>query len=608
MPEVSLSGNLITNPLAFEKLVQASKKSVICDDQGNFHVEYPLIAIIRKIVSVIFRDLFGCEARKYVGWAKGTVYAFDQCEQDKKHSMELLKTAKTVKKILKQNKSSKVNVALTELKIRTTALKYRLGIKNAQQIPEDKKVELYKKLESQAEAWKKTQIVYQTHELSPEEKRQLKTLLKYPKFAALVYEDETLRTKFFYWALLAKNNVGAFVQFPRTVEKLTDLGLSEKIGRYGGKDLQIKKEVDSTGNLIKDLTLPFEGKHESILNEKHCVTLSNDYKLSIQEVFKIFKDRISIVGNLEYFGEGKGITNWNANEWGYFNPAKNDYDRIDMNDPDWIFKMPFSEIIDEDEAKERFEDKDANKLEFAPDEWVFTVIGKNEYKEANLTGAHTMLCIAVPLENGKRGLCYMSKFVWEFPDKEKEKWKYVRTGFDTVRAAIQSPDENFYQISRDEEGVSWRATQEEARVILNRISKDKKLVEKGALNFQFLIYNCTDWVFKKLRRRKESGMGLVTPEERDEVAGMCMWDAKPEGLASYLVKMPNKVRKGIINLALMITQPKGQLKKRKNGDERELRLTLEHGPWRGGGDSHHPSAIIKNKRLKRAKKEKSLYI
>ena len=45
---------------------------------------------------------------------------------------------------------------------------------------------------------------------------------------------------------------------------------------------------------------------------------------------------------------------------GAYDPAKKDYLRIDVvNDPDWIKKIPFSEIISEENAKDRFEDKNA---------------------------------------------------------------------------------------------------------------------------------------------------------------------------------------------------------------------------------------------------------
>lgn len=590
--------NLVNDPIAFAQLIQ--NKSVACDKKGNFYVENRLIATIRRFVAIIFGDLFGLESRKHIGWAKGLIYTFDQIE---KRRIELyqpqflshLSTAKRVKKILKQSKSLNAKAALHQLNLRTTALKYRQAnayhtkyVKNQQP-----NTQLFNQIKPLAEAWKKKQIVYKTHELSEKESQQLEILTQYPKFAALVMEDSPWLEKFFGWALLEKNNVDAFVQFPKTVQKIIDIGLSEKIGKYGGEDLKIEN-VNIAGTVYKDLTLPFEGKRESILDKKHHVTLINDYMLSIKEIFKIYKDRKTKVGNVEYFGEGKGTCNWNGIEWGTFNPKKNDYDRIDVKDPEWIKKIPFSEIITEDEAKERFEDKNGNKLQFEPNHWVFSVIAKNEYKHANLTGTHTMLCIAVPLGNGRRGLCYMSKFPCEFPDFEKEKRRVLRLGFDTVDGAIQLPDENFYRIKRDEENVSWRATEKDAQIVLNRIAKDKLLIEKRLFHFQILIYNCTDWVFKKLRH-------MVPVQERDEIASMSMWEAEPEGLAAKIIKLPPFIRKIIFDISIKIASPVGKIKIRKDKTEYIIQLTTKNGPWNDGVRKPHPAMIIIRKRQNKEK-------
>ena len=79
----------------------------------------------------------------------------------------------------------------------------------------------------------------------------------------------------------------------------------------------------------------------------------------------------------------------------------------------------------------------------------------------------------------------MGKFAWDFPNFEHEKRRYVRVAFATVRGSIQMPDENFFQIGRDEEDISWRASEEEARLIINKISKDKKNVENKKFYFKF---------------------------------------------------------------------------------------------------------------------------
>lgn len=585
--------DLVSNARTFEKYIRATHRSVVCDDQGHFHRESRLTSIIRRCVHFIFRDLFGWEARKHLGWLKGLVCVFDYVEQNpgtinKSQLRSYFKTARTVKTVLRHNKSLKVKEMLLELKLKKMALKYRLGDRYKTKYNKvDPDSKLFQKLKTQAEAWKKTQIAYKSHELTASESHQLETITCYRKWAALLKDHSDLQTKFFDWALLAKNNVDIFVQFPKITTKLTTCGLADRIGKYGGQDLQIEK-IQRDGRSYKDVTLPFEGKRESILNETKEITLAYDYKLTLGEIFQIFKNRRFRVGNLEYFGGGQGITNWNPNEWGAFNPAKNDYERIDVNDPDWLRTAPFSEEITGEEAQQRFEDKHGEKLLFNSHDWVFTVLANNQFAHINLTGAHTVLCIAPPMENGKRKLYYLSKFPWDFPDFEKEKKKYVRLGFDTVKGAIQLPDENFYQIRRDQETISWRASEGDAQIVLKRIANDRKKIEKEAFHFQILIYNCTDWVFKKLRH-------IVTPEERDDVSAMNLRDARPEGFARKIIKMP----KMAFDLSVRFIKPLGRIKKRKDGTEKVVRLTPENGPW--NGERLHPAMIILRKREKKVK-------
>lgn len=583
MTPVTLS--LVRAPETFERLIKNPTKDIVCDKQGNFYEESFIISLIKRIVIHIFGDLFHMKIDQQVGWVKGLVIAFDQLEQkrvpvNKPKYLAHLKAAKSVKALLKESPSPQVKEALLELKIRTLSLKYRLGSGYSEKYAKQSlaNVQLLDALKPVAEDWKQKQIVYKTPTLTPNHIHQLEILTQYPQFAALVKDHPLLRERFFTWALLEGNNVDAFVQFSRTVDKMIDVGLSKRIGKHGGKDLQIE-EVEINGKRYKDLTLSFELSRESILDETHVVTLAYDYKLSIQEIFKIFEERIFRVGNVEYIGNK--IRNWNVNEWGAYNPAKKDYERLDVNNPEEIKKIPFSEIITEEEAHARFVDAQGQKLIFEPQDWIFTIVAKNEYEDAKLTGAHTMLCMAVPLENGQRGLCYISKFLWDFPVFETEKIKYIRIGFDTLKAALQMPDENFYHMGRGCVEISYRATEEQARKILKSIAKDKANSEKGLLHFQIFISNCTHWVFEKLRT-------LIPSTQCHEMAAMHIWDTKPQGL-STIFKLPLILRKAFFDLLIFVARPRGQIKKGKT--EKMIQLTHENAPWKTGF-LLHPQGVI----------------
>src|ERR1700761_8252439 len=121
--------NLINHAPAFEKFVRTTNTSVVCDNKGRFHVESRLITLIRKCVRCIFQDTFGWEARKHLNWLKGLIYVFDYVEQNQMQVTQqqlnaYLKTARTVKNLLRNSKSSKIKEMIFELKLKKLALKY----------------------------------------------------------------------------------------------------------------------------------------------------------------------------------------------------------------------------------------------------------------------------------------------------------------------------------------------------------------------------------------------------------------------------------------------------------------------------------------------------
>ena len=192
MPKVSLVRNIAHTPKEFEKWVLSPHKSVVCDAKGNYRLENRLTTLIRKIIRRIFNDLFGLEASRQSGWSVGLVHVFDRLEQErlvinKKYFSSYLSTAKTVKNILKKNKSSKVTPALLNLKMRTTSLKYRMAIGYSDKYVKKDQVDgkLFDELMKQAESWKKTKVVFKSQKLTEKQKNQRKILSKYPKFATL---------------------------------------------------------------------------------------------------------------------------------------------------------------------------------------------------------------------------------------------------------------------------------------------------------------------------------------------------------------------------------------------------------------------------------------
>lgn len=598
--------SLRTSPEVFESKIMLNQVQVICNSDGTFYAESKLISLIKKVVQFLFRCFFDFTTKYQIGWANGLIHTFNQIEQSKvKLGLDTfrshLNVARTVTKKLKENINSLTKEALTQLKLRTISCKYRLGGTYSKKYEkavasEIAIVELYKPL---LKVWKQTQVVFPDKELSDQDIQILEDFSRYPKFAKTLLDDSILLERFFKYAFIEKNSNDAFVQFFQIVQKMTDVGLNERISRYG-HSAKIKEfqEGDTT---YKDLTIRIEGKDQSILNPNEIVVLRNDYKLTVNEIFHVFEKRAYCVGNLEYFGEFEGVTDygiavWNPNEWGVWNPAKNDYDRIDLNDPDWIKKMPFADYLTEEEARKLLTDKDGNQIDFKPDEWVFGAVGKNEYAEANLEGSHTMMVVAVPLPDGRRGMAYLGKFTWEFPRDTPGKLKVL---VKYLPAAVQFPDENIWRGSRVQGIIAAKASPEAKDQILNKI----KATKIGAANknefFNILQYNCIDWVFKTLKP-------VFTDIDPVELVGISFAEADPKGPVGKIVsiwrRFPNLMA-SVFNCALRILGPNRVIKKKKDLTEKMFEIEYDRMAWKNEGKHKrlHPQGIIalQNRNLKR---------
>ena len=94
---------------------------------------------------------------------------------------------------------------------------------------------------------------------------------------------------------------------------------------------------------------------------------------------------------------------------------------------------------------------------------------------------------------------------------------------------------------------------------------------------------------------------MIPSQERDEVAALSVWDAKPEKMPAKLITIiPKKISQFVLNLFVRIARPEGRLKKRKDGSEREIKLTKHNSPWTDGLLRPHPHAMISRKRSKKS--------
>ncbi|HEY4832031.1 MAG TPA: hypothetical protein VIH61_05665, partial [Waddliaceae bacterium] len=220
-------------------------------------------------------------------------------------------------------------------------LLYRLEEVNGGLDPVPVSAEIINKLSLLALEWKLSQPVFKHKHLSITDSMVMQEVCHYPEIINIILANKHLRDEFFLWTLRDKISVRSFVEFPSMQRKLVDSVLNGRIGRLGGSSLKIQKEAvndEIDGISWKILALPFEGKDINILDEQHIVMFRGNYGLTMSEIFKVFKNKRSKVGNLEFMSGG--IINWNSHLWGWWNEDAQEYQKVDLGQLMWWKQLP----------------------------------------------------------------------------------------------------------------------------------------------------------------------------------------------------------------------------------------------------------------------------
>ena len=362
--------------------------------------------------------------------------------------------------------------AVNTLARRVLALEYRML--GAEETPNLRPLA---DLITRAQKWMDGQIVYDHANLDDRQIEQLRQACRYPHFVDLIQRDSHTRSVFFKWALRDGLNVDIFVQFPATQKRLSSAYLDKRIGRLSKELLTMTK----TG--VKDVTLPFEGKPVSILDEKHVVTFANDYQMTIKGAFNVFRNKNKDVGNLEWVGDG--LRNWNVFKLGPWNPRTEHYDSIDPTAKEWWKQLPAFEGITADEVAERY----GRRL--ADGEYGLAAKASRTTPDLNSLDSHGWLEILIPDGNGMYDILPIGKYATHYPATWQE---YVGIACATEPAGLQYPEENVFRTSRQHAALLHGLDQGQFDLLMNVIGDDLRRVQEGGLVFQALGNNCASWV------------------------------------------------------------------------------------------------------------------
>lgn len=439
--------------------------------------------------------------------------------------------------ILEHLKTCTSHEALKQLKIlkrRYTALLYRLESINGGLDSACPSEEVIQKLFDLATDWKHNHVIIIEKMITEKDRHKLIDAAQYPEFVALLFEDQELKNAFMLWSLQDKNAVAPFIQFPGIQEKLVDCALSGRIGRQGGNTLRIKKEYNEEGSVrLKLLTLPIEGQDINILDGNHLYTFRGNYTLTINEMFEVFRNKKTYIGNLEFFAEG--ITNWNNHRLGWWDADKQVYQTIDVDKPEWWNQLPIFEVLSKKEAQQKY------GWHLDGSHWNAAATASRGSASLDFERTHAYLEMAIPLPEGKRYAVYdFGKFADQFPANHFETLSMFCRN---VHAVVAYPDENVFYSHRQHAYHSFCLTSEEGKKLMNLIKRD--ILHSREKNFVYQIEseNCAKWTHELLEK-------ILGEEFVPNLFKMSLLHTEPVGpvakLFELIKKLPQKFQTKVL--------------------------------------------------------------
>lgn len=411
------------------------------------------------------------------------------------------------------------NPDVQKLKRRLAALAYRTEIVKESANTNDVGLE---KLKHSAESWKKTQQNLPTTLITERDQGLLQLTAPYASFIDLIEQDKDLKEKFFIWILQDHNDPAAFIEYPAICEELSRCNLQQRIGRIPGVGLQILYEIHG-GKVEKLLTLPFDGRHLSILDPNLEIELKGSYRLKLSEIFGQFANKELDVGNVEYLANG--ITNWNIHYLGYWDAKEQKYESINVKKDAWWKDLPEFETLSISEVEKRY----GAPIQGKP--WIVSAAATRESLNLDLENTHAYLHVAIPQENDTYRILNFGKFGFKYPKCMMEKMLTVCV---TQTATVAYPDENVFYSNRQTVFHPFIMTEYQALKVMQSIKQDIIQSRSGNLVYQIHADNCAMWTNEKLAAQLgEDGV--------PDMYSLPMWNTEPKGFLGALFKLIRKL-------------------------------------------------------------------
>lgn len=331
---------------------------------------------------------------------------------------------------------------------------------------------------TRARDWKERQPLIIEKELTLRETDYLCDASAYTDFCESLSRDPYLLNEFFKWVIRDGINPEVFIEYPELQRKIVSCHLNGRIGRQGGELLKVYRNK---------VTLPFEGTEYNILDPRQVVTFRGNYRLTIGQIFEIFKNKGLRVGNLEFMAEG--IINWNVHRLGWWDAVMREYRVIDVDQPGWWRYLPRFTIISLEEAQKTY------GYHLDGNIWNVAATASRGNASLDFEKTHAFLEVAIPIGDGNYSIYDFGKFAYQFPGSVAESLSFFCK---TVRATVAYPDENVFYTHRQKAHYSFGLISEQGFDFMAGIAKDIKRAREGNFVYQIESENCAKWSHERI--------------------------------------------------------------------------------------------------------------
>lgn len=449
-----------------------------------------------------FKLIFGL-----INDAKSLIKKWDQFEKSPIQFNEFLveETLNLSKLFLSQNYKF---YEMDELRRRVIAFEYRSGICPLK-LDEGSLMDLH----SLAIDWKKNHPAIAKPLLTAKEMSHLQKTAEYPLFVKLIKTSLQIKDKFLHWILCDGNDAGPFIEFPSTIDRLIESRLSSRLGLY--PEATLRMETAPGG---KVLSLPFEGRYQSILDPEARITFRGGYTLTMDEIFQVFANKETEVGSLEYFREG--ICNWNIHRLAYWDAHVEHYIPIDIHQKYWWEQMPVFELLNRRQMMKRY------GVDLKPHEWIASAVATRGRPNLDYEETHAFLEVVIPRKDGLYAVYDFGKLATEYPENALDRIAMMTK---TVHATVAYPDDSIFYAHRQRGFHPFALTNSEGLALMDLLKQDILSARQMNMVYQIQSENCAKWVHTRL-------VAVLGKQKVPDLFRMQLLDTHPQGPVSLLFR------------------------------------------------------------------------